>query len=386
MTVPPCGHDVCYGCMACVDACPRGALSAEVGDDTYLRLVVDGAKCVGCGRCEEVCPRVNSVEGNAPLASCAAIHRDAAVHSRSSSGGAFAAIVEVLVEMDGGRHDVYVCGAAFAEELKVVHGCVRFSELESIRPFSKSKYICSDCRGIYAKVDGLLADSRNVVLFSGTPCQTHALRLSVGPGRENLFIVDFACSGALSQEMFDIYRRWQEQRHSARMTGFTFKNKDRLPNGTVYTRSAKIEYSDGTTEYATRYDDPFLALYYNMKNPIRRSCYSCACQGPARASDMTICDAWGIERKYPVLSPITGVSGIISNTRRGKLVLQRLSAKMNVYPCDHSDLAERNASLRRAGRATEVAADARDRLIGRLKNGEDFQACVVGYYDELGLE
>ena len=101
---------------------------------------------------------------------------------------------------------------------------------------------------------------------------------------------------------------------------------------------------------------------------------------------MTICDAWGIERKYPGLNPITGVSGVISNTRRGNLVLQGLATKMNVYPCDHGDLADRNAPLRCAGCSTEMAAGARDRLIGRLKNGADFQACVVGYYDELGLE
>ena len=45
----------CYGCGACVNVCPRGAVHmTQAADGSYIPEI-DEARCIGCGRCDRVC-------------------------------------------------------------------------------------------------------------------------------------------------------------------------------------------------------------------------------------------------------------------------------------------------------------------------------------------
>ena len=60
-----------------------------------------------------------------------------------------ASLVEIISEIHRVKKKVYVCGAELTEDLKVRHNCVMYACKESTGTFAKSKYICSNCRGIY---------------------------------------------------------------------------------------------------------------------------------------------------------------------------------------------------------------------------------------------
>jgi len=45
----------CTGCGMCIPACPKGAISVKVREDTAC-AVTDRQKCVDCGACIDVCP------------------------------------------------------------------------------------------------------------------------------------------------------------------------------------------------------------------------------------------------------------------------------------------------------------------------------------------
>ena len=385
--IPPCPPEVCYGCSACVDACPAKALSFCEGSDTYLHVEVDASKCIGCGKCADVCPRVRQLEGRVPQYAFAAVNRKDSVRRDSSSGGAFSAVVEAIAEKDGFRHTIYVCGAEMTDSLTVRHLCVKFTNSGDIARFHKSKYICSDCSGVLGEIRDLVSDKRNIVVFSGTPCQVAALRLIVGDSYNGILIcVDFACHGALSQRLFNEYRNEREAAKGAAMSRFEFKNKERLPNGTIYSRSAKIVFADGTYEYATRYNDAFLALYYNAKAPLRESCWSCNFSDEVRYSDITLCDAWGINEKYQELNPFEGVSGICFNTEIGMEYAELIAKRMFLYPCDFNFLKKHNGPLGGKAFHDAIPKSARDWLFSTVLAGASFSDSVKRYYSELGLK
>jgi len=45
----------CTSCGICVDICPQGALTQQLGNDENRRLVFEPAKCVQCDRCVKIC-------------------------------------------------------------------------------------------------------------------------------------------------------------------------------------------------------------------------------------------------------------------------------------------------------------------------------------------
>ena len=55
----------CYGCGACVNVCPRGAVHMpQAADGSYIPEI-DEARCIGCGKCEKLCPLNNITLQNA---------------------------------------------------------------------------------------------------------------------------------------------------------------------------------------------------------------------------------------------------------------------------------------------------------------------------------
>ena len=117
----------CTGCTACAAACPLQCIRMEADREGFLYPVIDEAACVHCGLCEEACPvgrtgrdlqgkKQKEHEKRAGQDAYVLQHRDQEICRESTSGGAFTAVAEWIIERGG-----VVFGAAMQEDLTVRH-------------------------------------------------------------------------------------------------------------------------------------------------------------------------------------------------------------------------------------------------------------------------
>ena len=160
--------DKCCGCAACANKCAKGAITMQPNKEGFLHPVIDTSLCVECGLCEKACPGLEpaKADGNYPKAFIVH-HKDDAVRYQSTSGGAFTAIAQEVINRGG-----VVFGAIMTEELKVKHDCV--ATVEDLAKFRNSKYVQSEIGDCYKRAKKLLTEGR-MVCFSGTPCQINGV-------------------------------------------------------------------------------------------------------------------------------------------------------------------------------------------------------------------
>ena len=82
----------CYGCGACVNACPRSAIQMVQTTDGSCIPKIDQAQCINCGKCDQVCIHQHTDRYHSILAGegCyAAYELDKVERKESASGGMF---------------------------------------------------------------------------------------------------------------------------------------------------------------------------------------------------------------------------------------------------------------------------------------------------------
>ena len=123
----------CYGCEACIQICPRNALSMKEDDEGFRYPLLDESLCVGCNLCYKVCPYENMPErhGSDKYAFGGYI-KDEQIKFESTSGGAFSAIVDTFCDEN------YVIFGAESKGLLVWHSYI--TDKKDLAKFRKSKY------------------------------------------------------------------------------------------------------------------------------------------------------------------------------------------------------------------------------------------------------
>ena len=183
----------CTGCYACVSKCPRGCIRMLEDEEGFWYPQIREDQCVGCGLCEKACPVLTALPNSKTeqdIRVYAVMHTDEQTRSVSSSGGAFSALAETVLEQGGA-----VFGAAFDENYDVHHICVeRAEDLPKLRG---SKYVQSRIGDAYRQAETILKSGRPV-LFSGTACQTSGLLGYLGKDYDNLYPQDLICHGVPS--------------------------------------------------------------------------------------------------------------------------------------------------------------------------------------------
>lgn len=304
----------CSNCGACYNICPVSAISVN-SEKMFYSLSVDSEKCVKCGLCKEVCP-VNNPEQKQNLVNAyMGYNRDEDVVKNSSSGGAFAAIAEYVLEK-GGK----VFAAAFSDDFRAVE--FKSTDEVSLEKLMRSKYVESYVGNSFQKIKKELTDGQ-LVLFCGAPCQVAGLKRFLKKEYENLITCDFSCEGMASHKTYIEYLENIENKLKAPVSDVNFRAK-------LYgwsRHSIKITAENGKEYKNFAMADPYFYSFIGSAINLRDYCLECKFPENHYA-DIILADFWAYKRLSKVQNDDTGLSLVISNSQKGEEILQAISDKV----------------------------------------------------------
>lgn len=313
----------CCGCQACANICPKKCIVMKADEEGFLYPNVDKSACVKCGLCEKVCPILHKPQTFPVLNTYAAKHTSAEVKLKSSSGGMFTALAEVILKEGG-----VVFGAAFDKEWSVIH---TFAEnLQDLDNLRRSKYVQSSIGNTYQQAKAFLEQGRQV-LFTGTPCQIAGLRSFLGKEYDNLLTADLFCHGVPSPAVWQKFLNENTQKE--KISAIDFRHKQFGWDASFL----KISYRDGT--YLPKlpfYLKPLrnlkrgsllrrvYKLSFGISNLYERpSCHACNFKGLDKMADFSVGDLWGVQKTYPAQYDKQGTSALLVNTVKGQRLLNK---------------------------------------------------------------
>lgn len=297
----------CCGCTACEKICGYKAISMQENSKGFLEPVVDQDRCVNCGLCEKVCPlrqKIGVSETDFKQGYYAAKRKSDKLRKQSQSGGAFSAVAEEILNRNG-----CIYGVVLNDELDAVYD--RIVSRKHLGKLKGSKYVQASVGNTYLQVKSDL-ESGKWVLFSGTPCHIHGLKVFLEKRHINtdrLVVVDLICHGVPSPKIYREYRRFFSEMHGKkRVTNFNFRDKSFGWHGHVAIVSL------GRKKFV---NNDFIRYFYSHLG-LRDSCYTCHYANFNRQGDLTIGDCWGIEKFAPEFDDGKGCSLVLTNTCKGQ--------------------------------------------------------------------
>lgn len=322
----------CCGCGLCTQVCPKKCIELRQDDEGFYYPIVNEGQCVKCGRCVQKC--VHAMRSNQALTETyIGYNPDEAVRKESSSGGIFNAIASTFIDNGG-----VVFGAAFDDDYFVRH--IRIESKENLSRIMKSKYVQSDLKCIF---DALVADlkSGRPVLFSGSPCQVAAInQLAESLAlKEKLYTVDFICHGVPSPGVWKSYLDYISE--GSEVHEVNFRDKSHAGWHDYYLH---IKYGDNSQLSESHELNTYMRLFLSDRN-IRPACYYCNFKSGNYMSDLTLADAWKIEKEYEPWADDKGTSLFIVRSHKGENLLAACDSQLKLRKSNYEFWSKMNLSL-----------------------------------------
>lgn len=334
----------CCGCGACMNACPKNAISMKPDEYGFLYPTIDDTVCIECGVCMRSCGYKDNKNLQQPRIAYAASASDATLLKRSASGGVFAVIAHNFIKCNG-----VVYGAVMNyDDKKMVTRHQRAVTQVQVNHILGSKYVQSDLGFEYRNAKKDLTEGKKL-LFSGTPCQIAGLKKYLGKDYDNLFTIEIICHGVPNAVFFQEFIACLGRKYHSTIDSFLFRDKSKgqgmmsrvhmtMPNG----KTKKIVKSGRFLSYFSLF---LHSLIY------RDSCYSCPFACGKRGADLTLGDFWGFHEEYPTInkkqgfSNDSGISCILVNTDKGEKLLNKYGVGMQKMLADFDKIAKHNDQL-----------------------------------------
>lgn len=323
---------LCCGCTACSNICPVKCINMIEDQDGFIYPDVNKDKCINCELCKKVCPFNNSdmLKHQAANECYALTISNDDILLNSSSGGAFTAIMQAFCDKN-----YVIFGAEMCDDFVVRHTSAY--SIEEASKFRKSKYVQSDINNSYVEAKKALEDGKKV-LFTGTGCQIAGLRGFLQKDYDNLLTVDLVCHGVPSQKLFNKYICSLEKKYKSKVKEITFRVKRE-----GHSRNIKISFENKKQIFQNSIKNIYLRAFHDGIMYMS-SCYKCPFASPKRSSDITIADFWGINKITDKFDVSKGVSLVINNTEKGKLIFKNLN-NINYIKTDINFAMQNNYNL-----------------------------------------
>lgn len=336
----------CCACGACVNACPKNAITMRTDEYGFMYPSINEELCVQCGLCRKVCNFQKEIKESKPEKTFVAVNKSEEQKAKSASGGIFSAIATKVLKNGGIVYGVCL-EKTYDNQMEAKH--IRISNLDDLVKLQGSKYVQSNINRILESVKCDL-DNNLDVLFSGTPCQVDGLKGYLGKEYSNLYTVDIICHGVPSLQFFQDYLKLMEKKMDGNIIDFSFRDKQfgwGLRGKVTVERNGKIINEKVLSNISSYYSLFLQSVTY------RENCYSCKYASKNRPSDLTIGDYWGVEKLYPDLiknegyhfDVRKGISCILVNSSNGEKLLELAQESLLLHPSSFEHASRYNGQL-----------------------------------------
>lgn len=367
-------RDNCCGCGACYSACPMNAITMMMDQLGHWYPAIDESKCIDCGQCCNVCQFHNRDEYNESLKVYAVCEKDKQRHINSASAGVFAELA--LSCLQGG-------GVVYGATLEPINGIltahhIRVENESDLPKILGSKYVQSAIEECYRLCKADLENNIHVI-FSGTPCQISGLRKYLGREYDQLLLVDIACHGVPSIQLFRNYI------NATQKEVVSYKFRDRMVDEGGHSVSYIYLMNGKRKKYREHGQaDCYYGLFL-MGAMYQESCYQCAYAKDAfnRPSDITVCDYWGFKKVHTNYSfefkNSNLISGTIINTKKGENAFNRIKSQFFILQSDAKKISANNDIFNKPTPIPPFQSD-----IIKLYQEDGFEALEEWYRNRIG--